>query len=280
MRIAGRLIRRILIAFLPLAVIVGSVIGIVSGCDTSLHKFSEIDWSLEEGLDETASSYGTVVPQEHSATSEGSAFSNEEGSDVLTTITIGGTEITIPAYQGAISVPIHEDEPFFTEAECSVVRHFEDYSPLDALGRCGTAYANICLETMPTEERGDISQVYPSGWKQNLFGEEWAYNRCHLIAFMLAGENDNEKNLITGTRQFNVDGMLPYESLVSQTVHNYNADVLYRVTPVFKDNELVARGVLMEAYCIEYPEECTFCVFVYNVSDLFTIDYATGQTYQ
>lgn len=185
----------------------------------------------------------------------------------------------IPEYSGTMVIPINHDEPFFTAEEKKTVREFETYSELDNLKRCGVAYACINKKTMPTKNREDIGNVKPSGWVQAKYHGEWAYNRCHLIAFMLAGENDNRQNLITGTRAFNVDGMLPYESMVSEVVNKRNADVLYRVTPVYDGDNLVAKGVLMEAYCMEYPAECTFCVFVYNVSDDFTIDYRTGETH-
>lgn len=184
----------------------------------------------------------------------------------------------IPDYSGDLVIDVNGGEPFFTEEERNDLTPFESYSDLDALGRCGTAYALITRDTMPEEDREDISSVHPSGWKQEFYNDTHAYERCHLIAFMLAGENDNEKNLITGTHKFNVDGMLPYESQVSQYVNQFNGSVRYRVTPVFEGDNLVAKGVLIEAYSAENPEECTFNVFVYNVSDLFDIDYLTGQT--
>lgn len=157
---------------------------------------------------------------------------------------------------------------------------FEQCSDLDALGRCQAAYANICQEIMPTQERGKIGMIKPSGWhtvKYDCVDGKYLYNRAHLIGFQLAGENANEKNLITGTRYFNVEGMLPFENQVADYVHETNHHVLYRVTPVYEGNNLVASGVIMEAASVE-DEEIRFHVFVYNVQPGIWIDYATGES--
>ena len=183
----------------------------------------------------------------------------------------------IPNYIGESYVIINNNIPYFNEEDYTT-ESFEIYSPKDNLGRCGVAYANICSEIMPKEEREDISEVYPTGWIQKKYDGEYLYNRCHLISHQLAGENANELNLITGTRYFNVSGMLPFENQVANYIRqNKEKHVLYRVTPVFKGNNLVASGVQMEAYSVEdNGKEVCFNVFVYNVQPGINIDYSTG----
>ena len=189
----------------------------------------------------------------------------------------------VPPYSGKKYVLINEGVPFFTEVDEST-EAFEYYSSLDALGRCGTAYANVCPALMPTEKRGDISEIHPTGWKQKKYegivdaDPPYLYNRSHLIAHKLAGENANLYNLITGTRYFNATGMSYVEDRVADYVRDTGNHVLYRVTPVFKGNELVARGVLMEAKSVENDKIC-FCEFVYNVQPGVYIDYATGDNH-
>ena len=161
---------------------------------------------------------------------------------------------------------------------------FEHYSDLDTLGRCGTAYANICKELMPTEKRGEIGMIKPTGWHtvryDDIISDKYLYNRCHLIGFQLAGENANEKNLVTGTRYMNVDGMLPFENMIADYVKETDNHVLYRVTPIFVGDNLVCRGVEMEAYSVEDNGEGTsFHVFVYNIQPGIEIDYATGDSW-
>ncbi len=188
---------------------------------------------------------------------------------------------SVPAYRGTPYIEVNSDIPFFTAEDKRRTDAFERYSDLDELGRCSVAYANICEEIMPTEEREEsLGSVTPSGWHQKKYDGEWLYNRCHLIGYQLAGENGNEKNLITGTRYFNVNGMLPFENTVADYIDdNPGNHVLYRVTPVYKEeNDLVAWGVLMEAWSVEdNGYGCQFCVFVYNVQEGITIDYATGE---
>ena len=155
----------------------------------------------------------------------------------------------IPAYDGKAYVAVNNNEPFFTDSDM-ITTAFENYSDLDSLGRCGVAYANICKDIMPTEERGKIGMIKPSGWhtvKYDVIKDRYLYNRCHLIGYQLAGENANPKNLITGTRYLNVEGMLPFENLVADYVNNTGNHVLYRVTPMFSGSNLVANGVLIEA---------------------------------
>ena len=188
----------------------------------------------------------------------------------------------IPAYTGSYYVPINDNIPFFSKKDL-VVRDLESYSPLDSLGRCGVAISCIGTETMPTEERKSIGDVHPSGWvmkKYDFVDGKYLYNRCHLIGFQLAGENANERNLITGTRSFNVQGMLPFENMVADYVDQTGAHVLYRVTPIYEGDDLVARGVLMEARSIEDSGAgVCFNVFVYNVEPGVVIDYATGDNH-
>lgn len=186
---------------------------------------------------------------------------------------------SIPAYSGSPYVAVNNNVPYFSSGDITT-EEFERYSPLDSLGRCGVAYANICLALMPTEDRESISDVKPTGWVNNSYDcvdGGYLYNRCHLIGFQLAGENANEKNLITGTRSMNVDGMLPFENMVADYVQETGNHVLYRVSPIFEGNNLVASGVLMEAQSVEdNGDGIQFCVYCYNVQDGVTIDYATG----
>lgn len=187
----------------------------------------------------------------------------------------------VPAYSGTPYVELDGNVPAFTDEELTTTA-FESYSPLDALGRCSTAYACVGLETMPTEDRGSIGQVKPSGWqtvKYDCVDGKYLYNRCHLIGYQLTGENANEENLITGTRYLNVDGMLPFEDTVADYVQETGNHVLYRVTPIFQGNELVARGVQMEALSVEDEGQgVSFNVYVYNVQPGVVIDYATGES--
>ncbi|NLG04646.1 MAG: hypothetical protein GX567_12585 [Clostridia bacterium] len=187
----------------------------------------------------------------------------------------------VPEYSGKPYVEVNNNIPYFTEFPAD---SFELYSPLDSLGRCGVAYANISVDLMPTEKRGEIGSVKPSGWHtanyKGIIEDIYLYNRCHLIGYQLAGENANERNLITGTRYMNIEGMEPFESKVANYVQSYNAHVLYRVTPVFEGNNLVANGVLMEAYSLEdNGSGIQFCIFCYNVQPNIGIDYATGDSW-
>lgn len=179
---------------------------------------------------------------------------------------------------------INGNIPYFTKEDLTT-EPFENYSELDSLNRCGVAYANICKELMPDTERGEIGMIKPSGWhtvKYDIITDgRYLYNRCHLIAYSLAGENANPKNLITGTRHFNVEGMLPFEIKVANYVRNTGNHVLYRVTPDFKGDNLVASGVLMEAYSVEDDGGgICFCVYVYNIQPGIEIDYRTGESHE
>ena len=191
---------------------------------------------------------------------------------------------SIPEYSGEEFVAINNNVPNFDDKD-KTTTSFETYSPLDSLGRCGEAYANIGRDLMPTQKRGDISSVKPSGWinkkyDTSLVDGGYIYNRCHLIGHQLAGEDANKENLITGTRYFNVDGMLPFENMIADYVKETNNHVLYRVTPIYDGDDLVAKGVQMEAYSVEDDGEgVMFNVFVYNVQPGIEIDYATGESW-
>ncbi len=187
---------------------------------------------------------------------------------------------SIPEYKDDPYVIINDNIPDFqniTETE-----GYEEYSELDSLGRCGVAFACVGEETMPTEDREAIGQVKPSGWQtvkyDNVDGK-YLYNRCHLIGYQLTGENANKKNLITGTRYMNVEGMLPFENQVSDYIDETGNHVLYRVTPIFEGNNLVANGVQMEAKSVEDDGEgVCFNVYVYNVQPGIEIDYSDGSS--
>ena len=188
----------------------------------------------------------------------------------------------VPAYSGHPYVAVNGNVPYFTDADLTDVS-FESYSDLDSLGRCGVAYASVSQDTMPTEKRGSIGEVKPTGWhtaKYDNVDGKYLYNRCHLIGYQLTAENANVKNLITGTRYLNVQGMLPFENLTADYVKETGNHVMYRVTPVFEGNNLVASGVLMEAESVEdQGEGVLFCVYVYNVQPGIAIDYATGESW-
>lgn len=185
----------------------------------------------------------------------------------------------VPEYDGVPYVEINDNEPEFTEAELTT-ESYEEYSELDPLGRCGTAEACIGEDLMPDEEREDISEVEPTGWENreyDIVDGGYVYNRCHLIGFQLSGENANEENLITGTRYMNTEGMLPFENMVAEYVQETDNHVMYRVTPAFEGDDLVASGVQMEAESVEDGGAgICFNIYVYNVQPEIIIDYSTG----
>ena len=187
----------------------------------------------------------------------------------------------VPEFSGSPYVEINGNVPSFDNSEITTDA-FEHYSELDELNRCGVAYANICKEIMPTAPRGAIGMVKPSGWhtvKYDFVDGKYLYNRCHLIGYQLAGENANERNLITGTRYLNVQGMLPFEDQVAYYVERTGNHVLYRVTPVFMGRNLVASGVQIEAYSVEdNGKGVSFNVYCYNAQPGVTIDYASGES--
>lgn len=231
----------------------------------------------------------TAVSEPESGQPQENASDTQESQQVTSATDVPTGEGTsafslreIPAYSGTPYTEVNGNQPYFTEEELTT-QSFETYSELDSLGRCGMAYANVGQDLMPTEPRGEIGAVKPSGWhlvKYDNVDGKYLYNRCHLIAYMLAAENANPQNLITGTRYLNVQGMLPFETKVCDYVKNTGNHVLYRVTPIFDGDNLLAVGVLMEAYSVEDAGEgICFCVFAYNVQPGIGIDYATGDNW-
>lgn len=211
------------------------------------------------------------------------AASNGCGIELLSDTSFGESYIVaeIPEYSGNIFEVLNDGIPTFTDDEITD-EAYELYSPLDSLGRCGAAEACVGQELMPTEERGSIGGVKPSGWhtvKYDFIDGNYLYNRCHLIGYQLTGENANDRNLITGTRYLNVEGMLPFENMVAEYVKETRNHVMYRVTPVFEGNDLLATGVEMEAYSVEDGGEgVSFHVFCYNIQPGVEIDYSNGES--
>lgn len=190
----------------------------------------------------------------------------------------------IPAYSGSPFIEINDNHPFFTADELnSASASYKSFQPLDALGRCGAATASVGTDLLPTEPRGSIGMIKPSGWHtvrcDDIIEDKYLFNRCHLIAYELCGENANALNLITGTRYMNVSGMLPWENKTAEYVKETGNHVLYRSTPVFNGDDLVAGGVLLEAKSVEdNGSGLEFCVYCYNVQPGIIIDYATGDS--
>lgn len=232
----------------------------------------------------TESETAVTAVSESDASDTGAEAANEPAAQSVQTQP--STEVTletadIPADAGDPYVTINDNVPQFLETDLAT-SSYEYYSDLDDLGRCGVVYACIGTDLMPTEERGNIGSVKPSGWhtvKYDIVDGKYLYNRCHLIGYQLSGENANVNNLITGTRYLNVEGMLPFENMVADYVKETGNHVLYRVTPVFEGNNLVASGVQIEAQSVEdQGEGILFNVYCYNVQPGVTIDYATGDS--
>ena len=230
----------------------------------------------------------TAASEPESGQSQENASDTQESQQVTSATDVPTGEGTsafslreIPAYSGTPYTEVNGNKPYFTEADLTT-QSFETYSELDSLGRCGVAYANVGQDLMPTEPRGEIGAVKPTGWhlvKYDNVDGKYLYNRCHLIAYMLAAENANPQNLITGTRYLNVTGMLPFENEVADYVHSTGNPCMYRVTPFFKGDELVARGVEMEAESVK-DQKISFHVFVYNIQPGIEIDYTTGNSWE
>lgn len=204
--------------------------------------------------------------------------------EITTNETIQNPTITlkdIPEYSGSPYIAINGNQPLFTKDDYTTTA-FEEYAKLDKLGRCGVTFACVGVEIMPTEKRGDIGMVKPTGWvtaKYDFVDGKYLYNRCHLIGYQLTGENANTSNLITGTRYMNTQGMLPFENMIADYVKETENHVLYRVTPIFNGDNLVASGVQMEAWSVEDDGEgICFNVYCYNVQPGVKIDYATGKS--
>ena len=207
----------------------------------------------------------------------------ESQSDAMPEYTGEGADTVeeIPEFSEDAYVAVNDNIPFFMPEEITD-ESYEYYSDLDDLGRCGVTMACIGVDIMPTEDRGEIGSVKPTGWqsvKYDIVEGKYLYNRCHLIGFQLAGENANKKNLITGTRYLNIEGMLPFENLVADYVKETENHVMYRVTPIFEGDDLVAQGVVMEGWSVEDEGEgVCFCVFAYNAQPGIIIDYQTGES--
>ena len=209
-------------------------------------------------------------------------FSLSSCLDFLNTENQSFTLDSVPEFDGRTPyVAINDNKPFFTKSEI-VSTSYEEYAPLDYLGRCGAAIACVGRDIMPTEDRGSIGQVKPSGWhtvKYDIVDGKYLYNRCHLIGYQLTGENANKGNLITGTRYLNIEGMLDFENMIADYVKDTGNHVMYRVSPIFKDSNLLASGVLMEAYSVEdNGAGIEFCVYAYNAQPGIVIDYKTGNS--
>ena len=263
-----------------------------TGCAESTVTSQDNTYTIEQPATipyELLEASETAASEPESGQSQENASDTQESQQVTSATDVPTGEGTsafslreIPAYSGTPYTEVNGNQPYFTEEELTT-QSFETYSELDSLGRCGVAYANVGQDLMPTEPRGEIGAVKPTGWhlvKYDNVDGKYLYNRCHLIAYMLAAENANPQNLITGTRYLNVQGMLPFETKVCDYVKNTGNHVLYRVTPIFDGDNLLADGVLMEAYSVEDAGEgISFCVFAYNVQPGIGIDYATGDNW-
>lgn len=243
----------------------------VEGSDSTTSADGEPASDPESGKDDSVSDKAQLSQPEQNANEN--SLSAEAPAFSLSAI----AEYTDKPY-----VAVNGNVPYFTESELTD-QSYEYYSDLDALGRCGTACASIGQDLMPTESRGSIGMVKPTGWHtvryDDLVDGKYLYNRCHLIGFQLTGENANTKNLITGTRYLNIEGMLPFENMVADYVKENGNHVMYRVTPIFEGDNLLANGVLMEGYSVEDKGAgVSYCVFAYNVQPGIEIDYATGES--
>ena len=242
-------------------------IGGMSGCD------------LDDGKNEQAAKSSVSKEADSSKTEEETPDETIPVSDVAGAGAVKSEDI--PAYSNSTYITLSDNTPSFKENELSV-KSYEYYRPLDRLGRCGPAVACVGKDLMPTEERGAIGQIKPTGWhtvKYDCVDGKYLYNRCHLIGYQLSGENANERNLITGTRYLNIKGMLPFENMVADYVKETNNHVMYRVTPVFEGDNLLATGVKIEAYSVEdNGDGISFNVFCYNIQPGIVIDYATGES--
>lgn len=263
--------RRLLISFILISIMLQVSCGVPS-------ELQEI--SVSEPVEEDFAEEPIAVTETETEILPTEEIIEESESEQSTERSVSETdEAIIPPYQGSLSVEINGNVPSFHDNE-KTTESFESYSDLDELGRCGVAYACIGSDLMPTEERGQIGEIRPSGWhtvKYDGIDGNYLYNRCHLIAYCLTGENANEKNLITGTRYMNKEGMNPYENMVADYINRTGHHVLYRVTPIFDGDNLLASGVEMEAESME-DDEISFHVYCYNVQPGIEIDYASGES--
>ena len=266
----------------------------VAGCDLpqSSRAGSRDVLSSVSQTESTAVITTTSEPKTTTVTTTATTTSPTTTTTKLTTTTVTTTTTTappvepfdlslVPEYSGSAYIAINDNKPYFSKSDLTTDA-YEKYSPLDSLGRCGTAISCIALELMPTEERGSIGMVKPSGWhtvKYDGIDGNYLYNRCHLIGYQLTGENANEQNLVTGTRYLNIEGMLPIENDVASYIKSTGNHVLYRSTPIFDGNDLLCRGVLLEGYSVEDSGKgICFCYFAYNVQPGITINYSNGES--
>ncbi len=260
-----------------IAVVVVIVLALIGGLgsdddtnlDTTLQPGTLLNTTQAESFDENF-------------TKETNAFESETLEEKITkNVGVNSLDGGLPQFDGKPYVAVNGNEPQFTADEITD-KYFEIYQPLDRYGRCTVAFACLGKETMPTEERGEIGSVKPTGWhtvKYDCVDGKYLYNRCHLIGFQLSGENANKRNLITGTRYMNVDGMLTFENMVADYIDETGNHVMYRVTPVFEGDDLVARGVQIEGYSVEDEGDgICFNVFCFNNQPGVVIDYATGES--
>ena len=252
---------------------------------------SSVDQQSEDSVPQIVNQSNGVAEEKTTEESGSIESSQEEDTSDFSEVNCEGQSSSyvfdydcIPEYSGLPAIELNNNVPLFEETE-KIVGEFEYYSELDDLGRCGVAYANLSKDTMPNSERGPMGSLKPSGWHtvkyNDLIDGNYLYNRCHLIGYQLAGENDNMKNLMTGTRYLNIQGMLPFENTVSGYIESTGNHVLYRVTPIFGDKNLVAYGVTVEGYSIEdNGVGICFFAYLYNVQPGIIIDYLSGDSYR
>ena len=258
-----------------IAVLVLTILGCFGSGDEAL---PETTLGHSEAINTTEESFFGNFAEDTGNDASDSETATEEATKDIGVNSLKGD---LPQFDGTPYVAVNGNEPEFTPDEITD-KCFEIYEPLDRYGRCTVAFACLGKETMPTEERGEIGSVKPSGWhtvKYDCVDGKYLYNRCHLIGFQLSGENANKRNLITGTRYMNVEGMLPFENMVADYIDETGNHVMYRVTPVFEGDDLVAKGVQIEAYSVEDEGDgICFNVFCFNNQPGVIIDYATGES--
>ena len=258
--------KRTIIVFLCISAIIS-----LFGCSNNNVEQTVTDQSTTSTKNTTVDNLSTTEPEN----------TTEQPQPTTITPSISAFDLSdVPSYSGSPCYEINNNQPFFQSDELTT-NTFKEFSELDSLGRCGVAFACVGTDSLPTKERGEIGMIKPSGWHtvryDDIIEDKYLYNRCHLIAFELSGENSNPQNLITGTRFMNIKGMLPFENRVRSFIENTNQHVMYRVTPVFESDNLVATGVLMEGYSVEDNGiGVCFNVFCYNVQPQIKINYADG----
>ncbi len=281
--------KRILSLMLVLTVLIVGCGEVVLYDESSYIGTSSDNTGISDPVTDTSSEDSTSVNTDEGDISLDNDGNSYDESDAIQSQTGVGEDnprfdiSSVPAYTGSAYCIINDNIPTFTASELTD-SSYEYYTPLDRLGRCGTAIASVGIDIMPTEDRGSIGSVKPTGWqtvKYDFADGKYLYNRCHLIGFQLTGENANTQNLITGTRYMNVQGMLPFENMIADYVKETENHVAYRVTPIFVGNDLLARGVLMEAYSVEDDGDgICFNVFCYNVHPNIGIDYSDGDSWE